>query len=107
MEILTGNVMIYYCFDVGEEIDIPALEALFGRKGEKSPLVCRRLAPAYIQYKTPPFFAREGERPLRIGGREYPATFDVKFYGFGVVTVRITLPLAGQLDQHPFHLPLR
>ena len=56
MEIRSGFAMVYYCFDVGEEIDIGALERLLGSEGGQSPLASRRaLSPAYIQYKTPPF----------------------------------------------------
>lgn len=99
MDIRSGFVMVYYCFDVGSEIDFDKLGTILGELAEKSPLVCRRLAPPYLQFRTPPFFVREGEREIKIGQAVRTATIDVKIYGFGVITVRLTIPFQGPLEE--------
>jgi len=99
MEIKNGFVQIYYCFDVGESIDINRLEYVFGDQAEKSLIICKRLTPPYIQYKTPPLFIREGEKKIKIGAEEINSTIDIKIYNFGVVTIRISIPLRCNIDE--------
>lgn len=84
LKIEEGTIMSYWCFDVGNEIRIEEIEKVLGKKAEKVFLTYERLAPQYIQYKTPPLFLRMGKE--KINNKEWD--IDVKIYDFGVITIR-------------------
>ena len=35
LKIKSGNAMVYYCFDIANEIDVDNIETIFGQKPEK------------------------------------------------------------------------
>lgn len=98
MLITKGMAMLYYCFDVGYEIHISQLEKIRGKTARQSFLSYSRLTPPYIQYKVPPLLIRIGKRRVNIDNKEMAILVDAKIYEFGVITIRFTLPINGDLN---------
>ncbi len=96
MKIVNGSLMLYWCFDVADEIDISQLEKHLGRQVEKAFLSGIRIVPEYIQYRTPPLLLKLGSQSLPQG---LNANVEMKVYGFGVVTIRLTCQIEGELEQ--------
>lgn len=44
-----GSLLLYYCFDVGDEILLDKIEHIFGKAPTTSHLIVERLTPAYVQ----------------------------------------------------------
>ncbi len=94
LKVRKSFVMIYYCFDVGEEIDIDRLKKIFGKTPELSRIAIERLAPKYVQHKVPPLLIRLGEKS--VAGMKMG--LEAKVYDFGVVTIRLWFPFTGTLE---------
>lgn len=97
MEITKGSVHLYFCFEVASEIALEKVERsqqVMGKSFVFSLLEYRRLTPKYIKYKTPPLLVNLG--PLRSGDEEFEVI--AKIYDFGVITIKLVLPIATTLD---------
>jgi hypothetical protein len=99
LKITNGIAMLYYCFDIGYEIQLKGLERIRGKRTKETFLSFTRLTPPYIQYKVPPLLIRLGKRKIEIDGREFISSVDVKVYDFGVITIRFIVPISGNLTQ--------
>jgi hypothetical protein len=99
LNMTNGIAMLYYCFDIGYEIQLRKLEKIRGKRARETFLSFTRLTPPYIQYKVPPLLIRLGKRKVEIDGKEYISSVDVKVYDFGVITIRFILPVSENLDQ--------
>ncbi|MBN2621525.1 hypothetical protein JXB22_10620 [candidate division WOR-3 bacterium] len=97
--VTNGFAMCYYCFDAGYEIPLSHIEKIRGKTARRALLTCSRLTPSYIQYKVPPLLIRLGRKKVRINEQEFSVTIDAKVYDFGVIVVRITIPISGSLEQ--------
>jgi hypothetical protein len=95
LSITTGNALLYYCFDVGNAIDLDKVSSLLGGKAERLSLSVERLSPNYIQYRKQPLLLRLGQ--LRITDA-YQVEGVAKIYDFGVITIRLRVPLRGPLS---------
>jgi len=96
MKIVDGSLMLYWCFDVAEEIDVGMLERQLGSQAEKAFLSGIRLAPGYIQYKSPPLLLKLGQQSLP---KNLNGLVEMKIYEFGVVTIRFTCPVSCEIEQ--------
>ncbi len=96
--ITDGNIMLYYCFDAGYEIQMANLTKIRGKTARESLLSYKRLTPPYIQYSVPPLLIHLGKRKLVVNDRTLTASVDAKVYVFGVITIRFTLPVSGTLS---------
>lgn len=97
MNIIKGSIHLYFCFEVASEIALDKIEQnqqVMGKSFVFSLLEYNRLTPKYIKYKIPPLLVNLG--PLQV--REY--TFDViaKIYDFGVITIKMIMPIADTLE---------
>lgn len=88
--------MLYYCYDVADEIRLKDVESILGQKPQVSKLVSERI-PSYVQYKIAPLLVRLGEQELTISGRKLKVLAEAKLYHFGVITIRFWIPYAGPL----------
>ena len=88
-----GTLLLYYSFDVGEEIYLDRIEEIFGEAPVASRLVYERLTPAYVQYRKAPLLVKMGSIELEAGGESHTAACQAKLYDFGVVTVVFKIPL--------------
>ncbi|MBI4569254.1 MAG: hypothetical protein HY719_12735 [Planctomycetes bacterium] len=93
-----GLLLHYFCFDVGDEIDLDRVPAILGESASRAPLVCQRLTPVYVQYQTTPLLIRLGEMTLATGKRSLRVDCRVKAFTFGVMVVVFRSPLAGPLE---------
>ncbi len=89
LKIAKGSVMVYYCFDIANEIDLDKIETVFGKKPESGEIILERLTPSYVQYKKPPILLRLGKRSIG----KFKFELEAKLYRFGVVTVRLWMPI--------------
>jgi hypothetical protein len=92
-----GFAMCYYCFDAGYEISLSRIAKVRGKTARQALLEYTRLTPPYIQYKVPPLLIRLGRKKLKIEDQEFGVTIDAKVYDFGVIVIRITIPVSGKL----------
>ena len=88
--------MLYYCYDVSDEIQLKQVESILGQKPEVSKLVSERI-PSYVQYKIAPLLVRLGEQEIILGGKKIKVLAEAKLYNFGVITIRFWLPYSGPL----------
>ncbi len=96
MTIKDGYLLIYWCFDVADEIDTSMLEHQIDWQAEKAFLSGIRISPEYIQYRTPPVLLKLGEQKLPFGLKAF---VEMKVYEFGVITVRFTSKIEGDLEK--------
>ncbi|HEY5596779.1 MAG TPA: hypothetical protein VIL47_05890, partial [Candidatus Bipolaricaulota bacterium] len=68
-----GTLLLYYSFDVGEEIYLDRIEEIFGEAPVASRLVYERLTPAYVQYRKAPLLVKMGSIELEAGGESHTA----------------------------------
>ncbi len=99
LAIKNGTLSLYYCFDVAHEIKLDEVKKVFGKKPETSQLVCERLTPNYVKYKTAPLLVRLGKKQIKTKGFDFEASVKAKLYDFGVVTVIYQFPIEGQLAE--------
>jgi hypothetical protein len=97
MTITSGIAMLYYCYDVGYEIQFSGLNRVRGKRTQQSTLSFTHPTPSYIQYKTAPLLIRLGKRRMFIDSHEYVVSIDAKIYDFGVITIRFVFPISGTM----------
>ena len=91
-----GSLLLYYCFDVGDEILLEKIESIFGEAPTTSHLVVERLTPAYVQYRRAPLLIEVGQ--FALSTHSAPAVCRAKLYDFGVISIIFKLPLHGELQ---------
>lgn len=91
LEIAGGAVRAYYLFDVADTIDLAKISALDGETRAPASLPLRGDAPPYLQFPVPPLVANLPQ--AEIDG--VACTVRVKFYDYGVVSLRLSFPATG------------
>jgi len=94
LQIKDGLLMLYYCFDIANEIKLDKVEKVFGEKPKQSELVFERLTPKYIKHRTAPLLIRMGN----FSAEKMQFSVDAKLYDFGVITIRFISKLTSDLD---------
>jgi hypothetical protein len=89
---LRGSVLVLIQFDVCEEIRLDALRQILGARTAEASF---KKAPAYVQYQRPP--VEETLEPLILDSGERLAG-EIKYYDYGVVSLELSLPFAGDWD---------
>jgi hypothetical protein len=89
---LTGSILVLIQFDVCEEIRLDVLRTIFGARTAEASF---KKAPAYVQYQRPP--VEETLEPLILESGERLAG-EIKYYDYGVVSLELSLPFAGDWD---------
>ncbi|MGC8884973.1 MAG: hypothetical protein ACP5KK_00510 [Candidatus Nanoarchaeia archaeon] len=93
LKVQKGNIFLYYLFDVAYEIALEKIVKMFGKRAEVSKLVCERVIPKYVQYKTAPLLLRLGKRKLTVGKESWNAIVKAKIYDFGIISIVYQIPL--------------
>jgi hypothetical protein len=90
--IRAASITAIYLFDIAESVDLAALPALLGGKGEPAQLPPRPGTPSYVRYQTPPlqFDASPAELPVPPGFQ-----LRVKVFDYGVVSLALSRPFSG------------
>ncbi|MBU0460753.1 MAG: hypothetical protein KJ597_02880 [Nanoarchaeota archaeon] len=99
IKITDGSLYLYFCYDLSEEIELDNISSILGEKTEKFTLYTKSLNPSYMQYSVPPLFADLGNLKLEFFDKKVDAHLLVKFYNFGVVTLRFKVDFEGNLDK--------
>ncbi len=94
LEIAGGALRVYYLFDVADTIDLAKMSALGGETRAPAALPLRRHAPPYLQFPVPPLVANLPEAQLG----ELRCSVRVKFYDYGIISLRLTFSAAGSWD---------
>src|SRR3984957_18246475 len=80
----------FFVYDVADTIDLGLLRTVRGAGVTRAPLQLRREASSeFIQYPVAPLIVRLPDL------EEYGASVRAKIFDFGVVSVRISVPFAG------------
>ncbi|MBI1730960.1 hypothetical protein HY229_00940 [Candidatus Acetothermia bacterium] len=88
-----GTLMLYYCFDVGDEILLDRIEKIFGETPVLSRLAYERLTPEYVKYRKEPLLIKMGTLDIEIADSLHSSTCQAKLYDFGVATITFKIPL--------------
>jgi hypothetical protein len=94
LQIAEGAVRAYYLFDVADTIDLAQMTAL-GEMRAPAVLPRWRPTPPYLQFPVPPMVAHLPEAEFD-GLR---AAVRVKFYDYGVVSLRLSFDAAGSWNE--------
>jgi hypothetical protein len=94
LQIAGGAVRVYYLFDVADTIDLEKMSALGGETRAPASLPLRPDTTPSLQFPVPPLVANLPEAEFD-GLR---ASVRVKFYDYGVISIRFTFPAAGPWD---------
>ncbi len=94
MKVKDGSVLVYYCFDAADEVQLDRIEKIFGKVPKESRLDYQRVTPEYVQYKKAPLLIKLGKFEKKIGEKIFSVECDVKIYDFGAITVRFSVPVA-------------
>ncbi|GAC1613690.1 MAG: hypothetical protein NVS9B12_14820 [Vulcanimicrobiaceae bacterium] len=87
-----ASLRFFYLFDVADSIDLASLRTVAGEGVMAAPLPYRpHISPGYLQFPVPPLVARLPDRALHSS----TAATRVKFYDYGVVSVRLSIPYEG------------
>lgn len=91
MEIRSGQIVLFYLFDVADTIDLQVISRTIGGT-TAAKLAPKQATPAYIQYDKPPL-SFEGE----VVGLDEVDGFKprVRLYDYGVVSIALTRPFCG------------
>ncbi|MEM2974565.1 MAG: hypothetical protein QW112_03005 [Candidatus Micrarchaeia archaeon] len=98
MKIKEGSIYIYYIFDVASEIHLEKLEKIMGRKPVESQIECAKVTPKYVKYARAPYLLKFGKKALEVEGKKYEFEVSAKLFEFGVISIRMTLPYSGDLE---------
>src|SRR5882724_10885796 len=91
---LTGSISVLLQFDVCEEIRLAELGALLQANTQRQPRL-KHPAPDYIRFDRPPVV--EPLEPLILDSGE-SLEGQIKYYDYGVVSIILELPFAGEWD---------
>ena len=93
-QIVQGQVVALFAFDLGFEVSLEKLEILLSSM-PVPPISQKKQTPAYLQFAKPPQVVNLGEAPLL---RETLGTIQAMVFDFGAASIayRWPLPLAGQ-----------
>ena len=98
MRIEAGRLFALFSFDVGYEIALENLRAALpaDERPDGVAVASRKVAPARVQYATPPLMVPLGTREVRLLGRPVSVGVTLRIHEFGAVTVLFGMPFDGQ-----------
>ncbi len=90
---MKASLRFLYLFDVADTIDLASLRSVGGEGVMAAPLPLRpHVSPGYIQFPVPPLAARLPD--CNVHG--FSASVRAKFYDYGVVSIRLSVPFDGE-----------
>ncbi|MBV8637208.1 MAG: hypothetical protein JO322_03930 [Candidatus Eremiobacteraeota bacterium] len=95
MNIAAGAIRAFYLFDVADTIDLGALRTVEGEGVFPKDIPLRAYAStAYLQFPVPPLVARLPDATFG----DMRCMVRAKFFDYGVISLRFTLPIAGSWE---------
>lgn len=89
---LAGICHAMFCFDVGFQVDLEALERRLGDSARVRAVRARRPAPAWFEYEPAPVGLTLGGESVGIGAWTTDPAVECQVYDFGGVAVRYRIP---------------
>ncbi len=100
LTIREGYVLVYRLYDVANEIDLLAAERLFSRNYPTGRMQLSRVRPKAIHFSNPPVTLRVSPDELPAHAWFlHPTNILVRLYDFGVISVRLDIPLPSGASQ--------
>ena len=94
MRIAAGRLFAFFSFDVGYEIDLDRLRRELP-EGVRASMTGRKVAPAHVQYTSPPLVVPLDDRDVTLIERPVRATVSLRVHEFGAVTTVFGMPFDG------------
>jgi hypothetical protein len=95
MRIEDGRLFALFSFDVGFEIKLDRLRDALPESVRAGMGSGTKIAPAHVQYSSPPLVLPVGARPITLVERPVTADVTLRVHEFGAVTVVFEIPFAG------------
>jgi hypothetical protein len=92
---LAGICHAVFCFDVGFQIDLDALERRLDAAARVRAVRARRPAPAWFEYEPAPVGLTLAGDPVQVGVWTSEPAAECQVYDFGAVAVRYRIPFDG------------
>jgi hypothetical protein len=92
---LAGICHAIFCFDVGFQIDLDALERRLGESERVRAVRARRPAPAWFEYEPAPVGLTLAGESVGVGVWTAEASVECQVYDFGGVALRYRIPFDG------------
>lgn len=92
---LVGTCHALFCFDVGFQADLAALERRLAESSRLRSMRLRRPAPAWFEYEPAPVGVAVSGDPIALGAWSTDAAAECFVYDFGGVAVRYRVPFEG------------
>lgn len=95
-----GKILIYYLFDIADEIDLDKLRNQWAGRSTNIKLVSRRASPYYMQFENEPVLLPLGEMTLLLRP-DLPVIAEVraKAFDFGVLSICWEVPILTEWSQ--------
>lgn len=96
---LAGVCHAVFCFDVGFQVDLDALERRLGEASRVRALRVRRPSPAWFEYEPAPVGVTLPGETVAVGVWNAEPAVECSVYDFGGVVVRYRIPFDGPPEQ--------
>jgi len=96
-QIAGGRCHALFAYDIGQAIDLSAVERLITFERQRETVRHPRQAPQSFQYTPPPLRITRPAAPVRIGEFETSAAVELTLYDFGALSVAYVIPVVGPL----------
>ena len=91
MQIADGELFALFSFDVGFEVDLARARQSFP-EGVRAGMGGTKIAPAHVQYASPPLVQPLGTRRLMVIERPVDAEVSVRLHDFGALSIVFDMP---------------
>lgn len=103
-QIASGHILVYYLFDIADEINLEQVRTIWAGRATDSRLVSRRASTHYMQFDHAPILLPLGQQKLQLDdGSWLDSQVRAKVFDFGVVSFCWTIPMPSSwqlLNQH-------
>lgn len=96
---LVGVCHTVFCFDVGFQVDLDALERRLTEASRVRAMRVRRPSPAWFEYEPPPVGVTLSGEPVAVGAWTAEPAAECQVYDFGGVVLRYRIPFDGPPEQ--------
>lgn len=96
-QIASGRCHAMFAYDIGQAIDLSAVERLITFERQRETVRHPRQAPQSFQYTPPPLRITRPAAAVQIGAFATATAVELTLYDFGAISVAYVIPLAGPL----------
>ncbi|MCA9244683.1 MAG: hypothetical protein KDA32_12040 [Phycisphaerales bacterium] len=92
-----GVCVAMFAYDVGQHIDLNAVERIVGGQSQRRGLKKRRGSPRHFEFDPAPITLTQDIESIEVAGRALEPQADLTLYDFGAVTLAYRIDLRGPL----------